>query len=189
MTRIVPVVVGSGLIAAAYLIGSPWLFVAGLSVLLPSLLWVALRRGSGGIVVLLAIILGIGLAGALVLPPESTADALILGLPRRPALLSYGVGLFTPRGIEVWGTNTDLDGHECATLAGEATARLACPALRLAPGEYLVDVAVHAKDGAPYDYRRKLLAFTVTGAQGGAGVYFPEHRWSFDGGARFRERA
>ena len=101
----------------------------------------------------------------------------------------FGVGLFTPRGIEVWGTNTDLDGHECATLAGEATARLACPALRLAPGEYLVDVAVHAKDGAPYDYRRKLLAFTVTGAQGGAGVYFPEHRWSFDGGARFRERA
>jgi ABC-type polysaccharide/polyol phosphate transport system ATPase subunit len=100
----------------------------------------------------------------------------------------FGVGLSTPRGIEVWGTNTDLDGLASAALAGEATARLACPALRLAPGEYLVDVAVHARDGAPYDYRRKLLAFTVTGAQGGAGVYFPEHRWSFAGGARFRDR-
>ena len=56
---------------------------------------------------------------------------------------------------------------------------LECPRLRLAPGEYLVDVAVHAQDGAPYDYRRKLLAFTVTSAAGGAGVYLPEHRWRF----------
>ena len=97
----------------------------------------------------------------------------------------FGVGLFTPRGVEVFGTNTDLDGHACERLDGEATARLVCPALRLAPGEYLVDVAVHARDGEPYDYRRKLLAFTVTSTGGGAGVYFPEHRWSFAGGAGF----
>jgi hypothetical protein len=93
MTRIVPVLLGSGLIAGAYLFASPWLFVAGLSGLLPSLLWVALRRRSAGLVVLLAIMLAIGLAGTLVLPPESTSDSLILGLPRRAALLMYGVGL------------------------------------------------------------------------------------------------
>jgi len=99
----------------------------------------------------------------------------------------FGVGLFTPRGIEVFGTNTDLDGHAGERLEGEAVARLVCPSLRLAPGEYLVDVAVHARDGAPYDYRRKLLAFSVTSPGGGAGVYFPEHRWSFAGGAGFRD--
>ena len=39
---------------------------------------------------------------------------------------------------------------------------------------------------APYDDRRKHLAFTVTSAAGGAGVYFPEHEWSFSGGVRLR---
>ena len=60
--------------------------------------------------------------------------------------------------------------------------RLACPALRLAPGEYVVDVAIHSKEGAPYDYHRRALAFTVTARRtGGVGVYSPEHRWEFSG--------
>lgn len=93
----------------------------------------------------------------------------------------FGVGLFSPRGVEVWGTNTDIDGFESERFSGRAKVRLECPSLRLAPGEYLVDVAVHAQDGAPYDYRRRLLAFSVTSNAGGAGVYLPEHRWSFTG--------
>jgi lipopolysaccharide transport system ATP-binding protein len=91
----------------------------------------------------------------------------------------FGVGLFSPRGIEVWGTNTDIDGFASEHFSGRAKVALDCPSLRLAPGEYLVDVAVHAKDGAPYDYRRKLLAFSVTSSAGGAGVYLPEHQWRF----------
>ena len=95
----------------------------------------------------------------------------------------FGVGLFSPRGVEVWGTNTDIDGFASERFSGRAKVALECPSLRLAPGEYLVDVAAHAQAGAPYDYRRKLLAFSVTSAAGGAGVYLPEHRWRFDGAA------
>jgi ABC-type polysaccharide/polyol phosphate transport system ATPase subunit len=93
----------------------------------------------------------------------------------------FGVALQTPRGVEVWGTNTELAGLRPVRFEGEARVRLVCPALRLAPGEYLIDVAVHARDGAPYDYRRKLASFTVTSESRGVGVYFPEHRWEFDG--------
>jgi ABC-type polysaccharide/polyol phosphate transport system ATPase subunit len=93
----------------------------------------------------------------------------------------FGVALSTPRGTEVWGTNTDLAGYEARRLQGSARVRLVCPALRLAPGEYLVDVAVHARDGTPYDYRRKAFAFTVTARDRGVGVYFPEHRWEAEG--------
>jgi lipopolysaccharide transport system ATP-binding protein len=93
----------------------------------------------------------------------------------------FGVAIHTPRGHEVWGTNTDLEGYVPGRLAGEATVRLVCPALRLAPGEYTVDFAVHARDGAPYDYRRRALGFTVTARTAGVGVYFPVHHWSFEG--------
>ncbi len=94
----------------------------------------------------------------------------------------FGIAVNTPRDIECWGTNTDLEGFVPGELAGEVVVRVTCPALRLAPGEYSVDVAIHARDGAPYDYRRRALGFTVTAATGGAGVYFPEHRWEFTGG-------
>jgi len=92
----------------------------------------------------------------------------------------FGVGIFTPRGVECWGVNTHIGGWVPERLAGETTVRLSCPALRLAPGEYLVDVAVHARDGYPYDYHRKYLSFTMTSRQGGVGIYFPEFRWEFD---------
>lgn len=100
----------------------------------------------------------------------------------------FGIGLFTPRGVECWGSNTDLAGFEPQRLAGSATVRIHCAELRLAPGEYLVDLAVHARDGAPYDYRRRLFAFTVTSSQRGAGLYFPIHDWSFAGGVEWRRR-
>jgi ABC-type polysaccharide/polyol phosphate transport system ATPase subunit len=94
----------------------------------------------------------------------------------------FGIAVNTPRGFECWGTNTDIEGFVPGELNGEARVRVACPALRLGPGEYTVDVAVHARDGAPYDYHRRALGFTVTAATGGVGVYFPEHRWDFEGG-------
>ena len=92
----------------------------------------------------------------------------------------FGVGIFTPREVECWGVNTTLVGYESERFEGETRVRLVCPSLRLAPGEYLMDVAVHARDGYPYDYHRKYLSFTMTSHVGGVGVYFPEFRWEFD---------
>ena len=100
----------------------------------------------------------------------------------------FGIGIFTPRGIECWGVNTHLGGYVPERLAGETTVRLTCPSLRLAPGEYLVDVAVHARDGYPYDYHRKYLSFTMTSREGGVGLYFPEFRWQFDQAISWKRR-
>jgi ABC-type polysaccharide/polyol phosphate transport system ATPase subunit len=101
----------------------------------------------------------------------------------------FGIAVNTPRSFECWGTNTDLEGFVPGELAGAVVVRVTCPALRLAPGEYSVDVAVHARDGAPYDYRRRAIGFTVTAATGGVGVYFPEHRWEFTGGVSWGSAA
>jgi ABC-type polysaccharide/polyol phosphate transport system ATPase subunit len=92
----------------------------------------------------------------------------------------FGIAVSTPRGVECWGTNTWLEGYEPGRLNGRQRVSVTCPALRLAPGDYVLDVAVHARDGAPYDYRKGVLTFTVTAPHGGVGVYFPEHAWHFD---------
>jgi ABC-type polysaccharide/polyol phosphate transport system ATPase subunit len=98
----------------------------------------------------------------------------------------FGVAVSTPRGIECWGTNTDLAGFVPSAFEGEATVRLVCPALRLGPGDYVVDAAVHSRDGAPYDYQRRVISFTISSRERGVGVYFPEHGWEFSGGVRWQ---
>ena len=37
--------------------------------------------------------------------------------------------------------------------------------------------AVHARDGTPYDYRRRLAGFTVTASRDGQQVYQTERSW------------
>ena len=90
----------------------------------------------------------------------------------------FGVAIATPRGVEVFGSNTDLAGLAPASMpAGRVVVALELDRLRLAPGEYVIDVAVHARDGSPYDYRKRAMSFTATAGNRGVGVYFPDHRW------------
>jgi hypothetical protein len=40
---------------------------------------------------------------------------------------------------------------------------------------------VHARNGAPYDYRKQVLSFSVTAETAEIGVYRPRHGWYFEG--------
>jgi lipopolysaccharide transport system ATP-binding protein len=103
---------------------------------------------------------------------------------------TFGVGILTPRGHECFGTNTDLAGFVPAKLAaGRTVVRLECPELRLGPGEYLIDVAVHARDGTPYDFRRRFVALSVTASDRGVGSYFPQHHWRFEDGVDWLQKS
>ncbi|HEV8629382.1 MAG TPA: ABC transporter ATP-binding protein [Thermoanaerobaculia bacterium] len=93
----------------------------------------------------------------------------------------FGIALSTPRGLEVWGTNTALEGYQPRRLEGTVRVRVDCPELLLAAGEYVLDAAVHARDGAPYDYRKQVLSFSVTAPTAEIGVYRPRHGWHFEG--------
>lgn len=98
----------------------------------------------------------------------------------------FGVNIATPRGVDCWGTNTELAGFVPERMDGDVRVCVRCPALRLAAGEYRLDVAVHARDGAPYDYREGVLGFTVEASRKSAGIYAPEHAWTFDGGVAWK---
>ncbi len=98
----------------------------------------------------------------------------------------FGVGLSNSEGALVYGTNTDMEDFEPRHFEGLATVRFTIDALRLVEGTYLLDVAVHQRDGTPYDYHRGLYAFRVKSHVKDLGVYRPEHRWSFAGGAELR---
>ncbi len=76
--------------------------------------------------------------------------------------------------------------HAGVLLGGVARVALAIPSLDLAPGVYSVDAAVHARGGAPYDYRQDALRFEVTAESSSAGTWSPPRRWSVTGEVRWK---
>ena len=91
----------------------------------------------------------------------------------------FGVAIFNTDGTCVYGTNTDIEGYTAESLISEATVNFEIEALDLVEGTYKLDVAVHKKDGAPYDYHRLLYTFRVKSRTKDAGIYRPRHRWAF----------
>jgi lipopolysaccharide transport system ATP-binding protein len=98
----------------------------------------------------------------------------------------FGFQIATVSGAVVFGSNTALDGLAPDAFSGGATVSLAIPSLDLAPGVYSLDAAVHARGGAPYDYRRDLLRFEVTADSATAGIWSPPRRWSVTGAVRWK---
>ena len=94
----------------------------------------------------------------------------------------FGIGVFTADGVSVYGTNTHLEDFVPARAFGAGEVRLHLDDLRLVEGTYLLDVAVHRRDGTPYDYHRGLYSFRMKSRIKDVGVYRPAHRWEFKGG-------
>ncbi len=103
--------------------------------------------------------------------------------PSRPLSdFVFGVGLFTPEDVCVHGSNTEIDGFTPGGFDGPARVRLTLARCDLGPGTYLIDVAVHARNGTPYDYWRGACRFRVDSARTEAGIWAPERAWAADGG-------
>jgi len=98
----------------------------------------------------------------------------------------FGIGLFNADGVCCYGTNTYVEEMKPERLSGDGDARFAVDSLDLVEGTYKLDVAVHKKDGFPYDYHRLLYTFRVKSRQRDVGIYRPHHRWTFSSGIQFK---
>jgi hypothetical protein len=85
-----------------------------------------------------------------------------------------------------YGTNTYLEEMNPELLTGEGEATFAIDGLDLVEGTYKLDVAVHKRDGFPYDYHRLLYTFRVKSRVHDVGIYRPRHTWSFSPNVIFK---
>jgi hypothetical protein len=100
----------------------------------------------------------------------------------------FGIAIFNTDGTCVYGTNTDIEEYVAESLTGESTVDFHIDALDLVEGTYKLDVAVHKKDGAPYDYHRLLYTFRVKSRTKDAGIYRPRHNWTFSSGVKLTQK-
>jgi ABC-type polysaccharide/polyol phosphate transport system ATPase subunit len=101
----------------------------------------------------------------------------------------FGIGLFNADGVCCYGTNTFLEELIPERLAGEAEVTFSIDSLDLVEGTYKLDVAVHKRDGYPYDYHRLLYTFRVKSRTPDVGIYRPRHEWTFSPNVRFKAPA
>jgi len=100
---------------------------------------------------------------------------------------AFGIGLFNAEGVCCYGTNTYVEEMNPERLSGDAEVTFAIDSLDLVEGTYKLDIAVHKRDGFPYDYHRLLYTFRVKSRTHDVGIYRPPHRWTFSPGVQFRK--
>jgi len=98
----------------------------------------------------------------------------------------FGLGLFNVDGVCCYGTNTDIEQMVSEQLSGEGTVAMTIDSLDLIAGTYKLDVAVHKRDGYPYDYHRLLHTFRVKSRTKDIGIYRPPHTWEFSPSVKFK---
>ena len=91
----------------------------------------------------------------------------------------FGVGLYSADGVTCYGTNTHMEDYKPEEIRGDGEVVLNIESLDLVEGTYKLDVAVHKRDGYPYDYHRLLYTFRVKSRTKEVGIYRPRHAWKF----------
>ena len=118
-----------------------------------------------------------------------TGDAMSIRISVRAAHplddFVFGIGLFNADGVCCYGTNTYIEEMNPTRLAGDADVTFAIDTLELVEGTYKLDVAIHKRDGYPYDYHRLLYTFRVKSRTQDIGIYRPSHHWTFTGDVSF----
>ena len=98
----------------------------------------------------------------------------------------FGISIFNTEGICCYGTNTDIEEFKSETMTGDGEVSVVIEHLDLVEGTYKLDVAVHTREGRPYDYHRLLHTFRVKSDIKDIGIYRPRHAWTFTPNIRFR---
>ncbi len=99
---------------------------------------------------------------------------------------AFGISIFSSDGVCCFGTNTDIEELESASLRGSGEVEFVIERLDLVEGTYKLDVAAHKRDGFSYDYHRLLYTFRVKSRTKDVGIYRPRHVWRFTDNVRFK---
>jgi ABC-type polysaccharide/polyol phosphate transport system ATPase subunit len=98
----------------------------------------------------------------------------------------FGVGIYSADGVNCYGTNTNLEELLPQEVRGDGEVTFHIDSLDLVENTYKLDVAVHKRDGYPYDYHRLLYTFRVKSRTKEVGIYRPKHTWTFSPNISFK---
>lgn len=99
----------------------------------------------------------------------------------------FGLGVFNSEGVNCYGTNTFMEDMKSKSIKGKGKVKINVPALNLVNGSYFLDLAVHKRDGYPFDYHHFQYTFKVTSTHRDVGIVRINHQWNFPENIQFEE--
>jgi ABC-type polysaccharide/polyol phosphate transport system ATPase subunit len=90
----------------------------------------------------------------------------------------FGIAILREDDLWCYGSNTEIDGISVPPLGEMGRVEVVLDRLDLLAGTYYLNTAVHAHNGAPYDYHHRLYAFAVKSDLQDVGVFRLPHRWT-----------
>lgn len=93
----------------------------------------------------------------------------------------FGVAIYKKDGEKCYGTNTHIEDIKIDSVKGQGNAVFRIGRVDLVDGAYTLSVAVHAKDGRPYDYHDQMYDFDIRSKIKDEGVFRPPHKWALNG--------
>ncbi len=116
----------------------------------------------------------------LVFHPDSTLTVQIhYKLNEQLSDVVFGIGIHRADNLNILGTNTDID-RISVIPKKTGIIEYKIDRLTLADGMYSLDVAVHRKDGYPFDYIQGIKKFSCRWPGNHVGVIVPKSSWSID---------
>lgn len=100
----------------------------------------------------------------------------------------FGLGIFNTEGISCYGTNTLIEDFKSQDISGKGRIKIHVPSLNLINGTYYLDVAVHKRDGYPFDYHHFQYTFRVTSSYKDVGIIRVPHTWEFSDNIKLEKR-
>ncbi len=94
---------------------------------------------------------------------------------------NFGIGIFRDDGVHCYGTNILIATNHMVDVNKSGEVKITIKNTCLLPGKYLLDVAIHSKDGVLYDDIRNILEFYIISLKKDIGVCRLDNSWSIDG--------
>ncbi|AGB49509.1 ABC-type polysaccharide/polyol phosphate transport system, ATPase component [Methanomethylovorans hollandica DSM 15978] len=89
----------------------------------------------------------------------------------------FGIALYSEKGENVYGTNTELKEIEIDSVEGQGHIDLKIESISLLSGRFLLTVAIHSRRHEPYDWHDKLYHFDVIPTSRDAGIFNVPCKW------------
>jgi ABC-2 type transport system ATP-binding protein/lipopolysaccharide transport system ATP-binding protein len=100
----------------------------------------------------------------------------------------FGIGIFNTEGIMCYGSNTFLEDFTSKRISGDGKVSVEIPGLNLINGTYFLDIAVHKRDGYPFDYHHFQYSFKVTSTNRDLGIARVPHQWDFSSNIQLKKK-
>ncbi len=101
----------------------------------------------------------------------------------------FGIGIFNTEGTQCYGSNTFIENFKPQSIKGTGKIRINISNINLVNGTYFLDLAVHKRDGYPFDYHHFQYTFKITSIYRDIGIARIFHEWEFSNNIKIHKKS